>query len=78
MPATPLPSGKKAVVTPRLINTPVAGDTTKTTIHRLSNGMTVYVTDSKEPTITAYVAVHAGGAYDPGANRPVSRTTSST
>jgi predicted Zn-dependent peptidase len=66
VPTTPVPSGKKAVVAPRLISTPLAGDTTKTTIHRLSNGMTVYIApDNKEPTITAYVAVHAGGAYDP-------------
>ncbi|HUS33439.1 MAG TPA: insulinase family protein, partial [Kofleriaceae bacterium] len=66
VPASPVAGGKKAVVAPRLIAKPLAGDTTKTTIHRLSNGMTVYIApDNKEPTITAYVAVHAGGAYDP-------------
>jgi predicted Zn-dependent peptidase len=65
MPA-PAGSAKKAVVAPRLLAKPLPGDTTKTTIHRLSNGMTVYIApDNKEPTVTAYVAVHAGGSYDP-------------
>lgn len=61
----PAPSGKKASVSPTLIGKPLAGDATKTTIHRLSNGMTVYISpDKQEPTVLAYVAVHAGGSYE--------------
>ncbi|MBA3541569.1 MAG: insulinase family protein, partial [Deltaproteobacteria bacterium] len=57
---------RKAVATPRLLATPIAGDTTKTTIHRLSNGMTVYISpDPQQPTIVAHVAVKAGSANDP-------------
>ncbi|HSD86421.1 MAG TPA: pitrilysin family protein, partial [Kofleriaceae bacterium] len=65
-PAPPPLAKPKALVAPRLVEKPLPGDTTHTTIHRLSNGMTVYISpDKQEPTITAYVAVHAGGSYDP-------------
>jgi predicted Zn-dependent peptidase len=56
----------KAVETPALIATPLAGDPTKTTIHRLSNGMTVYLSpDPQEPSVIAHVAVRAGSRNDP-------------
>jgi predicted Zn-dependent peptidase len=58
-------SGKRAVAQPKLVAQPLAGDPTKTTIHRLSNGMTVYISsDKQEPSVVAYVAVHAGASYE--------------
>jgi hypothetical protein len=56
----------KAVYAPQLLATPLPNDPAKVTIHRLSNGMTVYISpDSQEPTITAHIAVRAGGGQDP-------------
>lgn len=56
----------KAIETPALLASPLPDDPTKTTIHRLSNGMTVYIsTDRQEPTITAHVVVRAGSRHDP-------------
>src|SRR5262245_56608601 len=53
MPATTA----KAVYAPALQASPLPNDPTKVTIHRLSNGMTVYISpDSQEPTIVAHVA----------------------
>ncbi|HSR96573.1 MAG TPA: insulinase family protein [Kofleriaceae bacterium] len=61
--AAPAP---KAIEAPALIATPLADDPTKTTIHRLSNGMTVYLSpDSQEPSIVAHLAVRAGSRNDP-------------
>jgi len=55
----------KAVETPALVPTPLAGDATKTTIHRLSNGMTVYLSpDPQEPSVVAHVVVRAGSRND--------------
>lgn len=51
---------------PEPIATPLAGDPMKATIHRLSNGMTVYLsTDRSEPRVHALVAVRAGGRHTP-------------
>src|SRR5690348_11201072 len=56
--AAPAP---KAIEQPALLATPLPGDTTRTTIHRLSNGMTVYLCpDHREPTVVAHIAVRAG------------------
>src|SRR5689334_22862506 len=56
----------KAIAAPALIATPLADDPTKTTIHRLSNGMTVYLSpDAQEPSVVAHIAVRAGGGSDP-------------
>ena len=64
-PPTGAPAAK-AIYAPALLATPLANDPTKTTIHRLSNGMTVYISpDSQQPTIVAHIAVRAGGAQDP-------------
>ena len=55
----------KAIETPALVPTPLAGDATKTTIHRLSNGMTVYLSpDPQEPSVVAHVVVRAGSRND--------------
>ena len=51
---------------PTLLATPLAADQLKTTIHRLKNGMTVYISpDPKKPVIQTYIAVRAGSAEDP-------------
>jgi predicted Zn-dependent peptidase len=56
----------KAIETPALVATPLPNDPTKTTIHRLSNGMTVYLSpDSETPSIVIHLAVRAGGRHDP-------------
>jgi predicted Zn-dependent peptidase len=60
------PSNARAVYAPALLAQPLANDPTKTTIHRLSNGMTVYICpDPQEPTIVTHIAVRAGGGQDP-------------
>ncbi|MEO8702040.1 MAG: insulinase family protein [Kofleriaceae bacterium] len=62
----PADTRPKAVETPVLVPAPLAGDPTKTTIHRLSNGMTVYLCpDPQEPSVVAHIAVRAGGRHDP-------------
>src|SRR5262249_46271075 len=54
------------VEAPRLVPAPLPGDPTKTTIHRLSNGMTVYISpDSQTPSFVAHIAVRAGSRHDP-------------
>ena len=64
-PAPPAPHAK-AVEAPALVATPLPGDATKTTIHRLSNGMTVYLSpDPQEPSVVAHIAVRAGSSNDP-------------
>jgi predicted Zn-dependent peptidase len=56
----------KAIETPALIAAPLPGDPTRTTIHRLSNGMTVYLSpDPEEPSVVAHIAVRAGSRNDP-------------
>ncbi len=64
--AAPSSSGTKVTYAPALQSSPLATDPTKTTIHRLSNGMTVYISpDKQEPSVVAHIAVRAGGAQDP-------------
>jgi len=56
----------RAVETPVLVAKPLPNDPVKATIHRLSNGMTVYLSpDPQEPSIVAHVAVRAGSRHDP-------------
>ncbi|HEX4421724.1 MAG TPA: insulinase family protein [Kofleriaceae bacterium] len=65
-PPAPPPPRAKAIAAPALVPTPLADDATRTTIHRLSNGMTVYLSpDPQEPSVIAHVAVHAGSSFDP-------------
>ncbi|OGR58105.1 MAG: hypothetical protein A2X36_12790 [Elusimicrobia bacterium GWA2_69_24] len=52
---------------PVLYPAPLAGDPMKVTVHRLRNGLTVYLSpNDQEPRISAWIAVRAGGAQDPG------------
>lgn len=56
----------QAIEQPRLLATPLPDDPTKTTIHRLSNGMTVYLSpDPQEPSVVAHIVVRAGSRNDP-------------
>ncbi|MCA9662266.1 MAG: insulinase family protein, partial [Myxococcales bacterium] len=51
---------------PPLVERPVAGDAMGVTIHRLANGMTVYIsTDRLKPRFNAWIAVRAGSRHDP-------------
>ena len=62
-PKAPRPRAEEKVA---LLPAPLAGDPLKTTIHRLSNGMTVYLSpDKAEPSIVAHIAVRAGSRNDP-------------
>jgi len=63
---TPAPGARKAVYAPPLIAQPLPNDPAKVTIHRLSNGMTVYLSpDPQEPSVVAHVVVRAGSSQDP-------------
>lgn len=45
---------------------PIEGDSMGVTVHRLQNGMTVYVsTDRRKPEIAAWIAVRTGARNDP-------------
>jgi len=51
---------------PKLVPVPLSGDPMAVTVHRLSNGMTVYISENHEkPRVTAWVGVRAGGRMDP-------------
>jgi predicted Zn-dependent peptidase len=51
---------------PQVLPKPIDGDEMGVTIHRLSNGMTVYIsTDRQTPRVSAWVAVRAGSRHDP-------------
>ena len=51
---------------PGLVPEPLAGDLMGVTVHRLSNGLTVYIsTDRQQPRFTAYIAVRTGSRNDP-------------
>ncbi len=61
--AAPRPRAEEKVA---LLPAPLTGDPLKVTIHRLSNGMTVYISpDPQEPSIVAHIAVRAGSRNDP-------------
>jgi predicted Zn-dependent peptidase len=48
---------------------PVAGDPLGVTIHRLQNGLTVYIsTDRQAPRFSAWIAVRAGSRHDPASS----------
>ncbi len=65
-PPPPPVARPRAIAQPALIATPLAGDTANVTIHRLSNGITVYLSpDPTAATIVAHVVVHAGSSNDP-------------
>ncbi len=51
---------------PGTIDRPIAGDKMGVTIHRLPNGLTVYIaTDRQKPRFNAWIAVRAGSRSDP-------------
>ncbi len=51
---------------PEPLAQPVPGDPLGVTIHRLSNGLTVYIsTDRQQPRFSAWIAVRAGSRHDP-------------
>jgi predicted Zn-dependent peptidase len=51
---------------PDIVETPLAGDALKTTVHRLSNGLTVYLSpNTQTPRVAANIAVRAGSKNDP-------------
>lgn len=51
---------------PAVVASPLPGDLMGATVHRLSNGLTVYLSpDHAKPRISAWVAVRAGSKHDP-------------
>jgi predicted Zn-dependent peptidase len=51
---------------PATLENPLPNDPTSTTIHRLANGLTIYLNPNKEvPRIVAMIAVRAGSKNDP-------------
>jgi predicted Zn-dependent peptidase len=71
-PATPAPSGPTPGQIlaqsdlPEPMPAPLAGDPLGVTIHRLKNGLTVYIsTDRQAPRVAAWIAVRAGSRHDP-------------
>lgn len=66
---TPPPSVDEILASsdlPEPLPEPLPGDKLGVTIHRLSNGMTVYLsTDRSKPRFNAWIAVRAGSRHDP-------------
>ena len=51
---------------PQTIASPLPGDGMQATVHRLANGLTVYLSPNHEvPRIAAWIAVRAGSRHDP-------------
>jgi predicted Zn-dependent peptidase len=51
---------------PATVAAPISGDPLGATIHRLQNGLTVYIsTDRTRPRVSAWIAVRAGSRQDP-------------
>lgn len=51
---------------PPTIDTPISGDEMGVTVHRLSNGMTVFIsTDRQKPRFSAWIGTRAGSRHDP-------------
>jgi predicted Zn-dependent peptidase len=51
---------------PPTLDPPIAGDGMAVTVHRLKNGLTVYLsTDRQKPRISAWIAVRTGSRNDP-------------
>src|SRR5262245_23113984 len=54
---------------PPTLDKPLPGDGMGVTIHRLKNGLTVYIsTDRQKPRISAWIAVRTGSRNDPSAS----------
>src|ERR1043166_215434 len=51
---------------PALVPAPLPGDLLQATVHRLKNGLTVYLSpNAQQPRITGWIAVRAGSKHDP-------------
>jgi predicted Zn-dependent peptidase len=51
---------------PETVDKPLAGDDMGVTVHRLQNGMTVYIsTDRQKPRVSAWIGVRTGSFNDP-------------
>jgi predicted Zn-dependent peptidase len=51
---------------PATVASPIPGDSLQVTVHRLKNGLTVYLSPNREtPRISAWIAVRAGSRNDP-------------
>lgn len=51
---------------PPVLAQPLAGDSMGVTVHRLKNGLTVYIsTDRQKPRVSAWIAVRTGSRNDP-------------
>lgn len=67
---TPAPTTPAAILAasdlPAVQDSPLPGDPMGVTVHRLSNGLTVYIsTDRQKPRFSAWIAVRAGSRDDP-------------
>ena len=62
----PAPPADWSPKVPEPLEMPLPSDMMQTTIHRLPNGLTVYLSPNHEvPRIAAYIAVRAGSTMDP-------------
>src|SRR3954469_24415587 len=51
---------------PPIVPVPLDGDAMGVTVHRLDNGLTVYIsTDRQKPRLDAWIAVRTGSRNDP-------------
>ncbi|MBI5631362.1 MAG: insulinase family protein [Elusimicrobia bacterium] len=68
-PACPARAENWAPLVPQVLEAPNPQDPLKATIHRLENGLTVYLSPNpQEPRIAAWIAVRAGSKHDPADN----------
>lgn len=69
-PPPPADDGRAAILAasdlPDILPAPLADDPLGVTVHRLSNGLSVYIsTDRAAPRVTAWIAFRAGSRHDP-------------
>ncbi|MBI3507621.1 MAG: insulinase family protein [Proteobacteria bacterium] len=68
-PKAPPAKGAARMIAPKvpaLVEKPLPGDPMGVTIHRLANGLTVYLSPAKlEPKVTAWIVVRTGARNDP-------------
>ncbi|MFA6030942.1 MAG: insulinase family protein [Elusimicrobiota bacterium] len=65
-PAPKAAAPRAAMAPPKLVETPLPGDALGVTVHRLKNGLTVYLSPNHEqPRVAAWIAVRAGSRHDP-------------
>ncbi len=64
--SAPAAQGASEPNVPRVVATPLAGDLLRACVHRLDNGLTVYLSENhQQPRISAWIAARAGGKLDP-------------